>query len=47
MIAVMSGVTILGTSTKTGYRLARPLIPPKHPDLIEKEARDKGREITR
>jgi integrase len=29
-------ITSLGTTTKTGYRLARPLIPPKYPDLIER-----------
>jgi hypothetical protein len=28
--------TILETSTKTGARLARPQIPPKYPDLIER-----------
>jgi len=35
MMAVVYN-TVIGTSNKTGYRLARPLIPPKHPDLIEK-----------
>ena len=28
--------TILGTTVKTGSRLARPQIPPKYPDLIER-----------
>ncbi|MGL5940823.1 MAG: hypothetical protein ACRC2S_10595 [Waterburya sp.] len=28
--------TNLGTTVKTGYRLARPMIPPKCPDLMEK-----------
>ncbi len=27
--------TTLGTTVKTGYRIARPMIPPKYPDLIE------------
>jgi integrase len=27
--------TVLGTKVKTGKRLARPMIPPKYPDLIE------------
>ncbi|GAA6620887.1 hypothetical protein [Scytonema sp. NUACC26] len=36
MVAVVGNETNLGTTTKTGYRLAVPLIPPTHPDLIEK-----------
>ncbi|MBH8563747.1 hypothetical protein I8748_16375 [Nostoc sp. CENA67] len=36
MVAVVGSETILGTTTKTGYRLAVPLIPPTYPDLIEK-----------
>jgi hypothetical protein len=36
MIAVVGDKTLLGTTTKTGYRLARPMIPPTYPDLIEK-----------
>ncbi len=28
--------TNLGTTVKTGARIARPLIPPKHPDLLER-----------
>jgi integrase len=35
MVAVIGGETLLGTSTKTGYRLAIPLIPPTHPYLID------------
>ncbi|MBW4428022.1 MAG: hypothetical protein KME50_27165 [Nostoc desertorum CM1-VF14] len=35
MIAVVGDKTLLGTTTKTGYRLARPLIPPTHLHLIE------------
>ncbi|WP_413171671.1 hypothetical protein [Anabaena azotica] len=35
MIAVIGSETIAGTTTKTGYRLAIPLIPPTHPNLIE------------
>ncbi|KHG41955.1 MAG: site-specific integrase [Aphanizomenon flos-aquae KM1D3_PB] len=35
MIAVVGNETIIGTTTKTGYRLTIPLIPPTHPDLIE------------
>ncbi|MCC5660683.1 hypothetical protein LC608_27645 [Nostoc sp. XA010] len=35
MIAVVGDKTLLGTTTKTGYRLARPLVPPTHLDLIE------------
>jgi hypothetical protein len=35
-LIVIGGETILGTTTKTGYRLARPQIPPKYPDLIER-----------
>ncbi|MBX9256888.1 hypothetical protein H1Q63_23675 [Desmonostoc muscorum CCALA 125] len=36
MVAVIGDQTNLGTTTKTGYRLAVPLIPPTYPDLIEK-----------
>jgi integrase len=35
-ILVLSGVTEIGTTTKTGYRLAIPNIPPKYPDLMER-----------
>jgi hypothetical protein len=35
-ILVLQGKTLIGTTTKTGYRLARPQIPPKYPDLIER-----------
>ena len=35
-IIVIGNETELGTSTKTGFRLARPLIPPSYPNLIEK-----------
>ncbi|MEH1784290.1 MAG: hypothetical protein V7L23_01475 [Nostoc sp.] len=35
MVAVVGSETLLGTTTKTGYRLAVPLIPPTHPNLIE------------
>jgi integrase len=31
---VVGEKTAIGTTTKTGYRLARPIIPPAHPDLI-------------
>ena len=34
-IIVVGNETELGTSTKTGFRLARPLIPPSYPDLME------------
>lgn len=34
-ILVIGSETIIGTTTKTGYRLARPQIPPSHPNLIE------------
>jgi hypothetical protein len=34
-IIVVKDTTNLNTTTKTGYRLARPLIPPKYPNLIE------------
>ncbi|BAY37087.1 hypothetical protein NIES2111_14220 [Nostoc sp. NIES-2111] len=36
MVAVVGKETLLGTTTKTGYRLAVPLIPPTYADLIEK-----------
>jgi hypothetical protein len=32
---VVGEKTAIGTTTKTGYRLARPIIPPTHPDLME------------
>ena len=35
-IIVVGQLTALGTTTKTGYRIARPNIPPKYPDLIAK-----------
>ncbi|MFB2919443.1 hypothetical protein [Aerosakkonema funiforme] len=35
-IIVIGNETILGTTTKTGYRLSIPLIPPSQKDLIEK-----------
>jgi hypothetical protein len=35
-ILVLQGKTLIDTTTKTGYRLARPQIPPKYPDLIER-----------
>ncbi|MBL1203208.1 MAG: hypothetical protein FWK04_30090 [Nostoc sp. GBBB01] len=35
MVAVVGSETLLGTTTKTGYRLTVPLIPPTHPNLIE------------
>jgi len=34
MIAVVGDVTEIGTTTKTGYRLAAPMLPPSHPNLI-------------
>jgi hypothetical protein len=34
MIAVVGEVTSGGTTTKTGYRLAAPMLPPSHPNLI-------------
>jgi hypothetical protein len=34
MIAVVGDVTSAGTTTKTGYRLAAPMVPPSHPNLI-------------
>ena len=34
-IIAIGNETILGTSTKTGFRLARPLIPPSYPNLME------------
>jgi hypothetical protein len=34
MIAVVGELTIAGTTTKTGYRLAAPMLPPSHPNLI-------------
>ncbi len=35
MIAVVGELTSLGTTTKTGYRLTAPMLPPSHPNLIE------------
>jgi hypothetical protein len=35
MIAVVGEVTTAGTTTKTGYRLAVPMLPPSHPNLID------------
>jgi hypothetical protein len=35
MIAVVDEVTQAGTTTKTGYRLAAPMLPPSHPNLID------------
>ncbi len=35
-IIVIGNETELGTSTKTGFRLARPLIPPSYPNLLKK-----------
>lgn len=35
MIAVVGEKTRLETTTKTGYRLCVPMLPPTHPDLIE------------
>ncbi|MGV2828502.1 hypothetical protein [Myxosarcina sp. GI1(2024)] len=34
-LIVVGQFTTLGTTTKTNYRLARSLVPPSHPDLIE------------
>ena len=35
MIAVVGDKTLLDTTTKTGYRLCVPMLPPTHPDLIK------------
>lgn len=35
MVAVVGDKTLLETTTKTGYRLTVPMIPPTHPNLIE------------
>jgi integrase len=35
-LIVIGEYTAIGTTTKTKYRIARPLIPPRYPDLIEK-----------
>ncbi|MEG4534669.1 hypothetical protein [Microcoleus sp. D2_18a_D3] len=35
MIAVVGDKTLLDTTTKTGYRLCVPMLPPTHDDLIE------------
>ncbi|MEG5136028.1 MULTISPECIES: hypothetical protein [unclassified Microcoleus] len=34
MIVVVGDVTSSGTTTKTGYRLSAPMLPPSHPNLI-------------
>lgn len=34
-LIVISGLTSIDTTTKTGYRIARPNIPPKYPNLVE------------
>ena len=34
-ILVLQSKTLIDTTTKTGYRLARPNIPPKYPNLLE------------
>ena len=34
-ILVLKGKTLINTTTKTGYRLARPITPPKYPNLLE------------
>ena len=34
-ILVLAGKTLIDTTTKTGYRLARPIVPPKYPNLLE------------
>ncbi|MEG3975206.1 hypothetical protein QT970_11355 [Microcoleus sp. herbarium8] len=36
MIAVVGDKTLLDTTTKTGYRLCVPMLPPTHPDLLER-----------
>ncbi|GAB4535879.1 MAG: hypothetical protein Tsb0014_23200 [Pleurocapsa sp.] len=35
-LIVIGAYTNIGTTTKTNYRLARPNIPPKYPDLLER-----------
>ena len=35
MFAVVGELTTAGTTTKTGYRLAAPMLPPSHPNLID------------
>ena len=35
-LLVIGEKTKIGTKTKTHYRLARPLLPSKYPDLIER-----------
>jgi hypothetical protein len=35
MITVVGEHTTAGTTTKTGYRLAAPMLPPSHPNLIK------------
>jgi len=35
MVAVVGTTTAIGTTTKTGYRLAAPMLPPSHPNLVE------------
>lgn len=36
MIAVVGEKTLLDTTTKTGYRLCVPMLPPTHPDLVKR-----------
>lgn len=36
MIAVVGDRTLLDTTTKTGYRLCVPMLPPTYPDLLER-----------
>nr|WP_322709086.1 hypothetical protein [Nostoc sp. ChiSLP03a]MDZ8210230.1 hypothetical protein [Nostoc sp. ChiSLP03a] len=36
MVVVVGNETLLGTTTKTGYRLSIPLVPPTYNDLIDK-----------
>ena len=43
MIAVVGDKTALNTTTKTGYRLTIPMIPPTHPNLIEELELKQGR----
>ena len=33
-VLVLGAETLIGTTTKTGYRLSRPQVPPKYPNLI-------------
>jgi hypothetical protein len=34
-VLVLGAETLMGTTTKTGYRLSRPQVPPKYPNLIK------------